>query len=80
VAKSVGANVEAYPRNRIKDGAGRWMTELSNWGTWGRDDQAGAGNPIAAAKRKSAARPTLTRARLDPPATCRPLPAPRPGR
>ena len=76
MARSAGAAVEAYPRNRIKDGAGRRMTQLSNC-HMGRDDQAGAGNPIAAAKRKSAARPTLTRARLDPPATRRAFPASR---
>ena len=31
------------------------MTELSNWGKWGPDDQAGTINLITAAKRKSAA-------------------------
>jgi kynurenine formamidase len=33
----------------------RWMTELSNWGRWGKDDQLGALNLITPAKRKSAA-------------------------
>jgi kynurenine formamidase len=33
----------------------RWMTELSNWGRWGKDDQIGAVNLITAAKRKQAA-------------------------
>ena len=32
----------------------RWMTELSNWGRWGKDDQLGAANLITAAKRKQA--------------------------
>src|SRR5262245_1797927 len=32
----------------------RWMTELSNWGRWGRDDQLGAANLITVAKRKQA--------------------------
>jgi kynurenine formamidase len=32
----------------------RWMTELSNWGRWGKDDQLGAPNLITAAKRKQA--------------------------
>ncbi|MGH9799012.1 MAG: cyclase family protein, partial [Blastocatellia bacterium] len=33
----------------------RMMTELSNWGRWGKDDQFGALNLITAAKRKQAA-------------------------
>ena len=33
-----------------------WMTELSNWGRWGDDDQLGALNLITAAKRVDAAR------------------------
>ena len=33
-----------------------WMTELSNWGRWGDDDQVGALNLITAAKRVDAAR------------------------
>src|SRR5215510_621973 len=33
----------------------RWMTELSNWGRWGKEDQLGAVNLITAAKRKQAA-------------------------
>lgn len=33
----------------------RWMTDLSNWGRWGKDDQLGALNLITAAKRKQAA-------------------------
>jgi kynurenine formamidase len=33
----------------------RWMTELSNWGRWGKDDQLGALNLITEAKRKEAA-------------------------
>ncbi len=32
----------------------RLMTELSNWGRWGKDDQLGAINLITAAKRKQA--------------------------
>jgi hypothetical protein len=31
------------------------MTELSNWGRWGKDDQAGTVNLITPAKRKQAA-------------------------
>jgi len=33
----------------------RWMTELSNWGRWGKDDQLGALHLITAQKRKEAA-------------------------
>lgn len=33
----------------------KWMTELSNWGRWGKDDQLGALNLITPAKRKQAA-------------------------
>lgn len=32
----------------------RWMTELSNWGRWGEDDQLGAANLITPAKRLQA--------------------------
>ncbi len=33
----------------------RWMTELSNWGRWGKEDQLGAINVITPAKRRQAA-------------------------
>jgi len=33
---------------------GRWMTELSNWGRWGKEDQRGTLNLITDAKRKQA--------------------------
>jgi kynurenine formamidase len=32
----------------------RWMTELSNWGRWGKDDQLGALNLITPEKRRQA--------------------------
>jgi hypothetical protein len=32
----------------------RWMTELSNWGRWGKDDQLGALNFITPAKKREA--------------------------
>ena len=32
----------------------RWMTELSNWGKWGKEDQLGTLNLITPAKRKQA--------------------------
>jgi hypothetical protein len=34
--------------------ADRWMTELSNWGRWGKDDQLGSLNLITQAKRQQA--------------------------
>src|SRR4249920_2561246 len=37
-----------------KADADRWMTELSNWGRWGKDDQLGALNLITAEKRRQA--------------------------
>jgi kynurenine formamidase len=49
-----GANAK-YPRNLTKEDVDRWMTELSNWGKWGADDQAGTINLITPAKRKAAA-------------------------
>jgi kynurenine formamidase len=49
------ASPAAYPRNMTKDDVERWMTELSNWGRWGKDDQAGTVNLITPAKRKQAA-------------------------
>ena len=33
----------------------RWMTDLSNWGRWGDDDQIGAANLMTDAKRREAA-------------------------
>ena len=44
-----------YPRSLTKDDVDRWMKELSNWGKWGKDDQAGTINLITPAKRKAAA-------------------------
>ncbi len=46
---------EKYPRNLSREDVDRWMTELSNWGKWGNDDQAGTVNLITPAKRKAAA-------------------------
>ena len=50
-----GAPVDKYPRNLTKDDITSWMKELSNWGRWGKDDQAGTVNLITPAKRKQAA-------------------------
>jgi hypothetical protein len=47
-----------------------WMTKLSNWGRWGKDDERGALNLITAEKRRQAgmlvktARPCRCRGRL----------------
>ena len=38
-----------------KDQFDRWMTQLRNWGRWGKDDQLGALNLITPAKRQQAA-------------------------
>jgi hypothetical protein len=48
------AEGEKYPRNLTKEDVDRWMTELSNCGKWGKDDQAGTINLITPAKRKAA--------------------------
>jgi kynurenine formamidase len=45
---------EARPHVTHED-VERWMTELSNWGRWGKEDQLGALNLITPAKRKEAA-------------------------
>jgi hypothetical protein len=55
LAPASNAAAETYPRNLTKDDIDRWMTELSNWGRWGKDDQAGTVNLITNAKRKQAA-------------------------
>src|SRR5262245_60118392 len=46
---------EANLSSVTKDQFDRWMTELSNWGRWGKEDEVGALNLITAAKRKQAA-------------------------
>jgi hypothetical protein len=55
IAPASQAAAQSYPRNLTKDDIDRWMTELSNWGRWGKDDQAGTANLITNAKRKQAA-------------------------
>jgi kynurenine formamidase len=55
VTSSANAEDEKYPRNLTKDDVDRWMKELSNWGKWGKDDQAGTINLITPAKRKASA-------------------------
>jgi kynurenine formamidase len=53
---ATGAFVSAKqsPHKMTKADVDRLMTELSNWGRWGKDDQLGAINLITAAKRKQA--------------------------
>ena len=46
------SNAERPPITKAQ--ADRWMTELSNWGTWGKDDQLGTLNLITTAKRRQA--------------------------
>lgn len=53
----VGALAASAPSSGkvTKADVDRWMTDLSNWGRWGKDDQIGSVNLITAAKRKEAA-------------------------
>jgi kynurenine formamidase len=44
------------PPATTKADVDRWMTEYSNWGRWGKEDQLGALNLITPEKRKAAAR------------------------
>jgi kynurenine formamidase len=46
---------QAQPSKLTKADIDRMMTELSNWGRWGKEDQLGAINLITPAKRKQAA-------------------------
>ena len=39
-----------------KSDVDRWMTELSNWGRWGKEDQMGTLNLLTAARRAASAR------------------------
>jgi kynurenine formamidase len=53
---SPGAMARAQPNHTLsKADIDRWMTELSNWGRWGKADQAGTVNLITTDKRKAAA-------------------------
>jgi kynurenine formamidase len=55
LSSAVNAQTAKYPRDLSKEDVDRWMTDLSNWGKWGPDDQAGTVNLITPAKRKAAA-------------------------
>src|SRR5260221_3805455 len=37
-----------------KETLDRWMTELSNWGRWGKDDQLGSLNLVTPEKKRAA--------------------------
>ena len=46
---------DKYPHELTKADIERWMTEISNWGRWGRADQDGTLNLITPEKRRQAA-------------------------
>ena len=46
---------EPASQHATKADVDRWMSELSNWGRWGRGDQMGSVNLITPARRKAAA-------------------------
>lgn len=45
---------QSDPHKMTKADVDRLMTELSNWGRWGKEDQMGTLNLITPAKRKQA--------------------------
>jgi kynurenine formamidase len=49
------AAVAADPHHTTKADIETWMTQISNWGRWGKTDQMGTINLITPAKRKEAA-------------------------
>jgi len=64
IAVAVGWSAAGQPAQRqrpvseqpvTKEQFERWMTELSNWGRWGKEDQLGAANLFTAEKRRNAA-------------------------
>lgn len=55
VAAALATQAQASTEPTSAADIDRWMTELSNWGRWGEDDQLGAANLITPAKRKTAA-------------------------
>ena len=52
VASIASGNLQEKTQKLTKADIDKWMTELSNWGRWGKDDQLGAINLITPAKRK----------------------------
>ena len=55
VLAGAGLGAQEPPPEVTKAQFDAWMTELSNWGRWGEDDQLGALNLITPAKRVAAA-------------------------
>ena len=56
VAAGVGLAAQTPASRAVtKADVDRWMTELSNWGRWGKDDEMGTVNLITPARRKAAA-------------------------
>ena len=55
VVAALSTATAADPHLTTKADIERWMTELSNWGRWGKTDQLGAVNLITPAKRREAA-------------------------
>ncbi len=49
-----GRGPQVNDSRTTKEELERWMTELSNWGRWGKADQVGAANLITPARRKQA--------------------------
>jgi kynurenine formamidase len=52
---AAGAQTQAATSSVTKQQFDQWMTQLSNWGRWGKDDELGALNLITAEKRRQAA-------------------------
>ena len=48
------AHAQEQPRTYDQALVDRWMTELSNWGRWGKDDELGTLNLITPEKRRQA--------------------------
>lgn len=53
-ASRPGVAAAADPPKTTKNDITKWMTELSNWGRWGKTDQIGTLNLITPEKRKAA--------------------------
>jgi kynurenine formamidase len=54
LALALGIGASAQPSKTTNDDVKKWMTELSNWGRWGKDDHLGTLNLITPAKRRQA--------------------------
>jgi kynurenine formamidase len=56
LSPAIPSDSPRYPQRLTKSDVDRWMSELSNWGRWGKGDQSGTTNLITPAKRQAAAR------------------------